>query len=674
MTLKRDKARRASAGASTDVLEAPDSASAPVLETPAASAETPTASTAMAADKKPNGEAPAEQERGATGIASSSLPIFLRYDPVYREGSDLILWYRVDPGAVTSSGLRALRLRARWHGDDGRVLVWEAEAGILNLDDPGHWQPLRLALPLWPRDCNWLRFELLCGGGARRDRIVTGFMFRSPKQALEAGGGHGQESQDVLASGSAELERFGNRPPDSIPASLSRGASLHVEAFAATPSGALSLLGWIDDTSEPCEALVVESFGFRAEFARDRFHRYERGDVARHLKTPLVARKYGLWLFDSARGPRRCDEVCSITARSGQATLGRAYLRPALATDIEMRDEVLGLLVSRQPAGNSDLFVARSLEAGLGAEIVELNRRIIRDNQAVAVSRFSVPRPIKKSFITCLYGSPEFLPLQVALFSQSERFEEIEFVYINNSPEHAEELQREAKQASRLYDVSITLIQAGANLGFAAANNLAARHAGSDRLLFVNPDVLPKESDWLVKHDAFAAKEEGRIFGACLYYDDGSVMHAGMQLERDSFVDRDMTTLELLRVDHCAKGFPEWVAEARQTRVVPAVTGALMSMARAHFERLGGFDEDYVLGHYEDADLCLRSAVLGAPVWYCAEVKLWHMEGKGSKSRPASRGAAALNRWQFTRRWSSSAPAAGELAAELAPESVERVR
>jgi GT2 family glycosyltransferase len=169
--------------------------------------------------------------------------------------------------------------------------------------------------------------------------------------------------------------------------------------------------------------------------------------------------------------------------------------------------------------------------------------------------------------------------------------------------------------------------------------------------------VLPKEPDWLAKHDEFAATVSGTIFGACLYYDDGSVMHAGTYFEPEVCIGADARARTALRVEHYAKGSPGWAPEARRTRIVPAVTGAFMSVDRAHFERLDGFDEDYVFGSYEDADLCFRSATLGRPVWYCEAVRLWHMEGKGCERRGPHAGALALNKWQFARKWVASVAA-----------------
>src|SRR5207244_3739964 len=69
---------------------------------------------------------------------------------------------------------------------------------------------------------------------------------------------------------------------------------------------------------------------------------------------------------------------------------------------------------------------------------------------------------------------------------------------------------------------------------------------------------------------------------------------------------------------------------------------------------IGGFSDEYVLGHYEDADLCLKSLENGSPAWM-HDVKLWHLEGKGSARRQAAHeGASIVNRWLFNRRWAET--------------------
>ena len=66
---------------------------------------------------------------------------------------------------------------------------------------------------------------------------------------------------------------------------------------------------------------------------------------------------------------------------------------------------------------------------------------------------------------------------------------------------------------------------------------------------------------------------------------------------------------------------------------VDAVSGALMLLPRALFERVGGFDAGYRL-HAEDLDLCRRVRAAGATVACANDVRVVHVRGVSSRARP----------------------------------------
>jgi GT2 family glycosyltransferase len=265
-------------------------------------------------------------------------------------------------------------------------------------------------------------------------------------------------------------------------------------------------------------------------------------------------------------------------------------------------------------------------------------------------------RPCRGSIIVCLYGKAEFFFLQNCLFSGLPGIEDYEFIYVSNSPELAEILAREAKSATLTYGLSNTIVILPGNAGFGAANNAAARVARSSRLLIVNPDVFPKDLDWARKHTDLitaAPPEQTRIFGLPLYYDDGSLMHGGMYFDIDvglSVVGGKTSQERICRVTHYGKGAPPNTVQYTRPRPVPAVSGAFISVDRSWFEQLGGFTEDFIFGHYEDADLCLKSLEKGIPSWL-HDIRLWHLEGKGSTRQAPHEGGSIVNRWKFSRNW-----------------------
>jgi hypothetical protein len=109
----------------------------------------------------------------------------------------------------------------------------------------------------------------------------------------------------------------------------------------------------------------------------------------------------------------------------------------------------------------------------------------------------------------------------------------------------------------------------------------------------------------------------------------------------------------MLRVEHYGKGASAKASQFTKSRPIQAVTGAFISMDRSWYELLGGFTEDYVFGHYEDADLCLKSLRAGIVPWI-HDIRLWHLEGKGSLRLPVHEGGSLVNRWLFTSAWSET--------------------
>src|SRR6185312_6394799 len=120
---------------------------------------------------------------------------------------------------------------------------------------------------------------------------------------------------------------------------------------------------------------------------------------------------------------------------------------------------------------------------------------------AASVERFETGRASKASMIVFLYGRPEYQFIQNALFSAGPGAEDYEYIYVSNSPELIETLCKTARISRRIYGLNVSVVMLPDNAGFGAANNVAADYANSDRLLIVNPDVLPVASNWAAAHN-----------------------------------------------------------------------------------------------------------------------------------------------------------------------------
>jgi GT2 family glycosyltransferase len=436
---------------------------------------------------------------------------------------------------------------------------------------------------------------------------------------------------------------------------LNERVPVSIDTVICCASGTLLVVGWLDDRESPLASLLISSGG-RA-WNTTAIGRVKRDDVNSVLQA-APGQSFGFWAVVKIDDQLSASDVWMIRARLQNGRSGETSLAIRMVTETELRSTILSYFASTAYYGNRDVESFLALEAGIGAGLVALNRRIT--GAIVAGAWVSYHGPVKSAYkgsiIVCLFGKHEFMFIQSALFSSAPGAADYEYIYVSNSPELTEILEKEARNCARIYGISIVLVCLPDNAGFGAANNVAARYARSARLMITNPDVFPRDDRWAERHADIidsAPAEQTAMFGVPLYYDDGSLMHHGMYFEIDSGISvrpDGVYARPMIRTEHYGKGAPAWSREFVCPRPVSAVTGAFISADRAWFESLGGFNEDFLFGHYEDADLSLKSLAAGRPVWV-QDFPLWHMEGKGSTRREAHEGGILVNRWLFTRQW-----------------------
>jgi GT2 family glycosyltransferase len=180
----------------------------------------------------------------------------------------------------------------------------------------------------------------------------------------------------------------------------------------------------------------------------------------------------------------------------------------------------------------------------------------------------------------------------------------------------------------------VTLVRAGANLGFARANNLAMSRASGEHLALVNSDALVHAgclealSERLESH-AHVGVAAPRVVGG-----DG-------QLQRTC---RKLPTLwntlcRALALDRLLPGFEvfsgyEVPAEIHATAHSPEVLSGCFCMARRlAVEQIGGFDEQFFF-YGEDIDWCKRFSDAGWTLAFIPQVTATHFGGGSSSKNP----------------------------------------
>ncbi|HEY8586215.1 MAG TPA: glycosyltransferase family 2 protein [Rhodanobacter sp.] len=185
----------------------------------------------------------------------------------------------------------------------------------------------------------------------------------------------------------------------------------------------------------------------------------------------------------------------------------------------------------------------------------------------------------------------------------------------------------EAVERAHAHDTRMRVIYNYSNLGFGPAVNLAAKQAVGRALLVLNPDCVLREGDLPRLLDLLAHRPKAGLIGAVVCDADGRADPASRR--RDPLLRRSLNSVfnrrgEKVNVDG---DIPREVIE------VEAVSGAVMLMPRALFQRMGGFDEDYFL-HCEDLDLCRRVRDIGYQVLLAGHVRVLHGRGSSSRHRP----------------------------------------
>ncbi len=182
---------------------------------------------------------------------------------------------------------------------------------------------------------------------------------------------------------------------------------------------------------------------------------------------------------------------------------------------------------------------------------------------------------------------------------------------------------------------------------FAAINNFGATHARGEAILFLNNDVEPIHPDWLEAMVTHAMRPEIGAVGAKLLFADGTIQHAGVVLGMGGVAG------------HVHSRFPReadgYLGRLRQVQDVAAVTGACLMTRRDVFERVGGFDERFVLA-YNDVDYGMNVRALGLRVLWTPEAELYHLESKtrGYEDDPAKQERFRREFDLFRRKWAKA--------------------
>lgn len=416
------------------------------------------------------------------------------------------------------------------------------------------------------------------------------------------------------------------------------GLQFHLSKFASMPHG-LFLSGWFIDPDGLVGSVAAVDHSLEDAVVSD--HWLLASGRTKVGEKTVEATRFAAFLrrreaFDA---PNRT--IFRVQLKNGESHLAWSPLAPQdrLSQRTAILDALAGRMIDREALENV-------YGPALGVLQAEIN-----DRQSVhEVVEHGVRSSRKVSIIVPLYKETGFIRSQLVAFDVDPYVRaHCEIVYVLDDPLLANRVRNilsgSAKHVHRL-DLKLVILER--NGGYALANNFGVGAAGGETLVLMNSDVIPEKAGWL---EPLIATLDGlpssSVVGPKLLYADESLQHAGMFFER--------LATSFWQNMHYHKGYGRAFPPADAEREVPAVTGALMVLRKADFLDVGGFTPDYVVGDYEDSDLCLKLRAKGGTCRYVPSVALFHFERQSMQdSDDIDLGSTIYNRALHTSRWNDA--------------------
>jgi len=410
-------------------------------------------------------------------------------------------------------------------------------------------------------------------------------------------------------------------------------------------SEGLFISGWLHDPYQMLEKITaVSALGFSLKLPNQDLHHLARQDVKTYLKDTRYSNfseKLGFCGYLSVSETIQSSLIDLAELHSFRFVVSlKGNIEIEVAAEVQHGDYYHArqeLMQIAKPSEVSEQMLAKCL-APVGLKLQQLCMEQVQIKDVVMMGELT-PQPLV-SIIIPLYRRLDFLKVQLATLAIDPAIKQCELIYVLDSPEQEEEVTAWLQQHAALYQLGIKLVVMKQNSGYAAANNAGADEATGKYLVLLNSDVFAQTKGWMIDMAKFYASNPNiGTLGAKLVYEDGSLQHAGMFFAK--------TTFPFWITLHYHKGMPGSYDTAQQTKAVPTVTGACLMISQELYTQVGGLTTDYIIGDFEDSDLCLKCRELGFESWYFADATLYHLERQSVPLNTVYSGSLA---WQLNAR------------------------
>lgn len=169
------------------------------------------------------------------------------------------------------------------------------------------------------------------------------------------------------------------------------------------------------------------------------------------------------------------------------------------------------------------------------------------------------------------------------------------------------------------------LIQNEINVGFAKANNQAAKLAKGDILLFLNPDIILTGGAVSSMLTYYNSNQNIGVLGPKMFNIDGTLQYSCRSFPGvwTGLFNRYSLMSKLFPNNRYTKNYLLVDFDHNETKEVDWLSGSCMMISRSIFLKVGLFDENYFIFN-EDVDLCKRIKTHGYKIIYYPNSKVYH--------------------------------------------------
>lgn len=199
----------------------------------------------------------------------------------------------------------------------------------------------------------------------------------------------------------------------------------------------------------------------------------------------------------------------------------------------------------------------------------------------------------------------------------------------NNSS--AEELAKIHLYAKEYPDL-IRVVEYNHPFNYQKMNNWAVKKSTGETIMFLNNDTeLRPNSVGLIEkmYEKCHQRDIGIVGCLLLYGDEKTIQHAGVYLMPEGMADH-MYITKRYSAALAQKNEDEFPYDITEDRKLTAVTGAVNLIQRSKFEKIGMYDERFIIGG-GDVDLCIRLNKGGYQTWYVSGGYILHKESQSRK-------------------------------------------